>query len=248
MILQSSVIRVTPCRKQWSLFWTFRWIFTMWRTLMTHFFYTWDLWNFSAKMRTCVQGMRAYSTCVRSSLSVSRCNHATPATKFQQIKNLPTVLTIVLKRFHDDGTKIITPISYNEILTVGHLTSSTATSCVSNQYLLYAVISHNSDSSHAGHYTASIRDNSNCWWLYNDSSVQIDANVLNQPNAYMLFYCQAEAISVSNRPVCPTSRPMNWRDTEAVHSTHMWNVASLNWSVHWKPPYQLAAWRPLLLV
>lgn len=57
-------------------------------------------------------------------------------------------------------------------------------------YRLYAVVSHSGSGPHSGHYYAHVRSGQNRWHEMNDSTVrevQV-SQVLNQRNAYMLFY------------------------------------------------------------
>lgn len=111
--------------------------------------------------------------------------------------SLPPILIIQLKRFiykpspkHKDLElhKITRPL---KISTEIHLNQSNT----AFTYRLYALVNHHGSSIHNGHYTATIKHQSNdrMWMNFNDDAriqtVNIDGEVINQNStAYLLFY------------------------------------------------------------
>ncbi|CAF2117289.1 unnamed protein product [Rotaria magnacalcarata] len=130
------------------------------------------------------------------------------------INELSPILIIDFKRFtatFDSIDKLLHKVNYNDLLNVtSYMTSDLFTandksqninSSTNNLYKLYAVINHIGDNLNSGHYYLYIRSSDNRWFLVDDAHCQhVSSNeVLNHPEAFMLFYAK----------VCPASVSMN---------------------------------------
>ncbi|XP_076840757.1 uncharacterized protein LOC143485271 [Brachyhypopomus gauderio] len=97
------------------------------------------------------------------------------------------VLTIVLKRFDFNGSKIAKDVRYPEYLDMRPFMSQSHGE--PQLYGLYAVLVHSGISCHAGHYYCYVKSGNEQWYKMNDASVTVSdiQSVLNQ-QAYLLFY------------------------------------------------------------
>nr|DBA19425.1 TPA: hypothetical protein GDO54_015263 [Pyxicephalus adspersus] len=118
------------------------------------------------------------------------CNQLVTAKKRSTIHKPPNIMTISLKRFDMfTGSKLTKKIKYPKRLNITQCTSDRKKS---TKYDLYAVLVHIGSSCQSGHYYAYVKDNSDRWYLMNDSQVTSCkvTTVLNQ-EAYLLFYTRA---------------------------------------------------------
>eukprot|EP01103_Thecamoeba_quadrilineata_P011259 TRINITY_DN264_c0_g1_i2.p1 TRINITY_DN264_c0_g1~~TRINITY_DN264_c0_g1_i2.p1 ORF type:complete len:404 (+),score=85.05 TRINITY_DN264_c0_g1_i2:996-2207(+) len=118
---------------------------------------------------------------------VNRCKRLSRARKRLMVYKPPSVLTIQLKRFNyfsSHGGKINRHIEFDETLNLRKV-------CESNydiKYKLYAVLVHQGDSTHSGHYYSFVRTG-NSWFEMNDSHVrQVTISEVLRQRAYILFY------------------------------------------------------------
>ncbi|CAF4959662.1 unnamed protein product, partial [Rotaria magnacalcarata] len=127
-----------------------------------------------------------------------------------RICTLSPILMINFKRFtatFDSIDKLLHKVNYNELLNVtSYMTSDLFTtndksrninSSTNNLYKLYAVINHIGDNLNSGHYYSYIRSSDNRWFLVDDAHCQHASSneILNHPEAFMLFYVKASAHS-----------------------------------------------------
>lgn len=138
-----------------------------------------------------------------------KCKKLVNATKQFTIHQAPQILHVHLKRFTPTGRKIVGHIDFPEHLQLSNFMSSDAVDVSSTNlapnlaadhrkcpaqpdpaYRLYAVVCHSGSGPHSGHYFAHVRSGLQRWHCMNDSSVTESniGNVLNQRNAYLLFY------------------------------------------------------------
>lgn len=123
------------------------------------------------------------------------------ATKRMQVKLLPKVLILNLKRFSfvkgkGGAQKVGKPIKYEEKLTFDR--SWLADDVPSQEYYVTALICHHGDSVHKGHYTCIVRYNSE-WYLYDDTIVRrIDHKEVGaqQYTVYLLVYQSRGTVSM----------------------------------------------------
>jgi len=90
---------------------------------------------------------------------------------------LPNILIIVLKRYSENGTKILSDVKYDKILSI-RLDNEV------KKYHLTSIINHYGNL-YNGHYTASIKLNEK-WYNVDDNNININTEYDN--NAYILFY------------------------------------------------------------
>ena len=88
---------------------------------------------------------------------------------------LPNILIIVLKRYSDNGTKIVSDVKYDKILSI-RLGNDV------KKYHLKSIINHYGNL-YNGHYTSSIKLNEK-WYNIDDNNINIGCD----NNAYILFY------------------------------------------------------------
>lgn len=110
------------------------------------------------------------------------CGQLVAATKQFRLLDLPNILTIHLKRFQ------MTP--YGEPSKVGREVSFTPVLRHSNcLYDLYAVLVHEGQTCHSGHYHCFVRASNGSWYSMNDESVhQVGLATVLKQKAYLLFY------------------------------------------------------------
>ena len=102
--------------------------------------------------------------------------------------SLPKILVLDLKRFNINGKKIQSPINIetNELDLTSYVDGYDKNSY---KYELYGVCNH-SGGTMGGHYTATIRNKMNNWYLFNDTNVKKinNFNGENNTSGYCLFY------------------------------------------------------------
>ena len=117
------------------------------------------------------------------------CNVNQDCTLFVEVKKVPNILILHLKRFIDNGSNIFRD---NSILTCNPYSLSLKTTTdneisLSHSNKLVAQICHSGTFS-GGHYWANILNGSTC----NDKSVMpIKPDTLNNRDSYVLFYIQS---------------------------------------------------------
>ncbi|XP_040211979.1 ubiquitin carboxyl-terminal hydrolase 42-like [Rana temporaria] len=119
-----------------------------------------------------------------------QCNQLVTAKMRSMIHEAPIILPLCLKRFDVfTGAKLTKKISYPEILNVSQYTTRKE----DINYNLYAVLVHRGYSCQSGHYYAYVKARNDQWYLMNDEQVTpCNVNtVLNQEEAYLLFYMRA---------------------------------------------------------
>ncbi|KAI5189209.1 ubiquitin carboxyl-terminal hydrolase 22/27/51 [Nematocida minor] len=114
---------------------------------------------------------------------ICECGNSKEYTKKVEIKELPSVLCLHLKRYemkNKNVLKIDTVISYPEVLIIND-----------KVFNLYSIIMHSGDID-SGHYIAYTRRNSQ-WYLTNDEEIMRVSlvDVLNKP-VYILFYTEED--------------------------------------------------------
>lgn len=112
-----------------------------------------------------------------------KCKELTIAKKDIRIWTLPEILTINLKRFKNNCTKINNYIEYPENLDMN--TCKCYISDTTCKYNLYSVIEHHG-SFNGGHYTIDVKYGNN-WYQINDDRV-IPGSFSCKNSAYILFY------------------------------------------------------------
>ncbi|XP_040197505.1 ubiquitin carboxyl-terminal hydrolase 17-like protein C [Rana temporaria] len=119
-----------------------------------------------------------------------QCNQLVTAKMRSMIHEAPIILPLCLKRFDAfTGAKLTKKISYPEILNVSQYTTRKE----DINYNLYGVLVHRGYSCQSGHYYAYVKARNDQWYLMNDEQVTpCNVNtVLNQEEAYLLFYMRA---------------------------------------------------------
>ena len=91
---------------------------------------------------------------------------------------LPKILILVLKRYSENGTKILSEIKYDQILYIKNGKSII-------KYSLVSII-HHFGNLYNGHYTSSVKINKN--WYYIDDCSIIKSENKDMSSAYILFY------------------------------------------------------------
>ena len=101
--------------------------------------------------------------------------------------SLPKILVLDLKRFNINGKKIQSPINIETELDLSPYVDGYNKNCY--KYELYGVCNH-SGGTMGGHYTATIRNKMNNWYLFNDTIVKKinNFNGENNTSGYCLFY------------------------------------------------------------
>jgi len=119
-----------------------------------------------------------------------RCKKLSRARKRLMVYKPPAVLTIQLKRFSFSmyGGKINRHIGFEENLNMKQICASPH----DIKYSLYAVLVHQGDSTHSGHYYSFVKANDR-WFEMNDSQVRpVSGHDVLRQKAYILFYQRCE--------------------------------------------------------
>jgi hypothetical protein len=120
-----------------------------------------------------------------------KCNVLVDAAKAFSIYEAPLVLTIQLKRFRFNGSKISKKIDFTENLDVSSFLSHKHRSV---KYKLYGVIVHHGTTCYFGHYYAYVKSPSGIWYCMNDSSVnQASVSTVLKQDAYILMYIRDDS-------------------------------------------------------
>lgn len=124
------------------------------------------------------------------------CKSKQPATKQFSLQQIPRVLTIQLKRFTNFGKKDMRTMQYPEELDLSRYSRG------AGRYSLYGVLVHSGHSCHSGHYYSFVKAGNGLWYEMNDSSVSqaSTSRVVNNSNAYILFYIQKVEAPAPPRP------------------------------------------------
>uniref|UniRef100_M1DJ86 Ubiquitin carboxyl-terminal hydrolase n=1 Tax=Solanum tuberosum TaxID=4113 RepID=M1DJ86_SOLTU len=138
-------------------------------------------------------GGRLVSMCSKSiEFSCEKCKTQGPFEKQLLIDRAPSVATLCLKRFNNDGfvvQKVDKHVSFPLELDMLHYTNK-----INNEemkYDLYAVIVHLGFSISSGHYYSFIRCNPNEWYKFNDEHVHwVHEDHVLAEQAYILFYAK----------------------------------------------------------
>uniref|UniRef100_A0A672G7U7 Ubiquitin carboxyl-terminal hydrolase n=1 Tax=Salarias fasciatus TaxID=181472 RepID=A0A672G7U7_SALFA len=120
----------------------------------------------------------------------SNCNNMVTATKCLSVHQESNVLTIALKRFHYDGTKITRKVKYPENLDLRPFMSESEGEPLG--YKLYAVLVHQGRKSYVGHYYCYVKASDSKWYHMDDEKVSIsDIETVLKQEAYVLFYIKS---------------------------------------------------------
>uniref|UniRef100_A0A672HST8 Ubiquitin carboxyl-terminal hydrolase n=1 Tax=Salarias fasciatus TaxID=181472 RepID=A0A672HST8_SALFA len=120
----------------------------------------------------------------------SNCNNMVTATKCLSVHQESNVLTIALKRFHYDGTKITRKVKYPENLDLRPFMSESEGEPLG--YKLYAVLVHQGRKSCVGHYYCYVKASDSKWYHMDDEKVSIsDIETVLKQEAYVLFYIKS---------------------------------------------------------
>ncbi|XP_074595691.1 ubiquitin carboxyl-terminal hydrolase 2-like isoform X1 [Brevipalpus obovatus] len=136
----------------------------------------------------CLKEFTALEELSRDELAkCERCNKPTKSTKRLAIEKAPPVLVLHLKRFSNEGYKLVLPkvIASERIFTK------------SKCYTLNSIVLHHGGSIRSGHYTSYGRHGSK-WYHFNDERVSELKNFIPEDveDAYILFYVES---SISSR-------------------------------------------------
>ncbi|XP_076852082.1 ubiquitin carboxyl-terminal hydrolase 42-like [Brachyhypopomus gauderio] len=124
----------------------------------------------------------------------TKCKKMVHASKRFTVHRSSNVLTIALKRFDFNGSKIAKDVRYPEYLDMRPFMSQSHGE--PQLYGLYAVLVHSGISCHAGHYYCYVKSGNGQWYKMNDASVTVSdiQSVLNQ-QAYLLFYIRTAKVN-----------------------------------------------------
>ncbi|XP_076851902.1 ubiquitin carboxyl-terminal hydrolase 42-like [Brachyhypopomus gauderio] len=130
----------------------------------------------------------------------TKCKKMVHASKRFTVHRSSNVLTIALKRFDFNGSKIAKDVRYPEYLDMRPFMSQSHGE--PQLYGLYAVLVHSGISCHAGHYYCYVKSGNEQWYKMNDASVTVSdiQSVLNQ-QAYLLFYIRKSDWELNNSPM-----------------------------------------------
>jgi ubiquitin C-terminal hydrolase len=125
------------------------------------------------------------------------------ATRRLQIKSLPKVLILCLKRFAFNASKgcpqkVKKPIQYDQKLS-WHRSWFAEADKPPPEYCISAVICHHGEAVSGGHYTAIVRYNAE-WYLYDDTTVQKMEGrevAAHQASAYLLVYQASSTVDMT---------------------------------------------------
>jgi ubiquitin C-terminal hydrolase len=126
----------------------------------------------------------------RNSYECGKCKKRVDARKRMTIDILPEVLTLQMKRFTANSAQKITKhVSFAESLDTRDFCSNSTSGPERPEYDLYAVLVHEGQSCHSGHYHCFVKAPSGLWASMNDSSVTtVGLNTVLKQCAYILFY------------------------------------------------------------
>lgn len=129
------------------------------------------------------------------------CGKLSDASKQYQVQQPPNVLTVHLKRFQmlpQGMIKINRDIEFGPEF---DLTPYMVNGSGKAIYDLYAVLVHEGQSCHSGHYHCFVKNSNGCWYSMNDESIhQVSLATVLKQKAYILFY-QKRAGSKDGMPV-----------------------------------------------
>ncbi|KAI8458795.1 hypothetical protein BY996DRAFT_4576703, partial [Phakopsora pachyrhizi] len=128
----------------------------------------------------------------------SKCKRLRNAKLVRSVFTPPAVLTLQLMKYSARGSKIHKRIQFEESLDLRPVMGDGARP---TRYNLYAVVCHQGQTIHSGHYYSYIKTSDGKWYLADDSTVQRVTNtrhILVNPNAYVLFYSRDRADFLSS--------------------------------------------------
>jgi hypothetical protein len=128
----------------------------------------------------------------------TQCNGYTNASKKLDIREAPLNLIINLKKFDQFGAKIKSGLDYpNQFNLNDYVYKMEKTTKKGNNltYELYAVINHEGDHSHWGHYNWYVKNLDGNWYNCDDSKIKKfnGSNTKDLDKAYILFYRLADS-------------------------------------------------------
>ncbi|KAH0723881.1 hypothetical protein KY290_005327 [Solanum tuberosum] len=136
------------------------------------------------------KALESFTKIEKIEFSCEKCKTQGPFEKQLLIDRAPSVATLCLKRFNNDGfvvQKVDKHVSFPLELDMLHYTNK-----INNEemkYDLYAVIVHLGFSISSGHYYSFIRCNPNEWYKFNDEHVHwVHEDHVLAEQAYILFY------------------------------------------------------------
>lgn len=129
------------------------------------------------------------------------CSSLADATKQFKVHSAPNILTVQLKRFqmHMQGmTKIHRDVDFTPELDLTPFMSDDKAKVL---YDLYAVLVHEGQSCHSGHYFCFVKGSSGMWYAMNDERVhQVSLGTVLRQKAYILFYEKRAAVKSVGLP------------------------------------------------
>ncbi|XP_049372498.1 ubiquitin carboxyl-terminal hydrolase 20-like [Solanum verrucosum] len=138
------------------------------------------------------KALESFTKIEKIEFSCEKCKTQGPFEKQLLIDRAPSVATLCLKRFNNDGfvvQKVDKHVSFPLELDMFHYTNK-----INNEemkYDLYAVIVHSGFSISSGHYYSFIRCNPNEWYKFNDEQVHwVHKDHVLAEQAYILFYAK----------------------------------------------------------
>ncbi|XP_049993722.1 ubiquitin carboxyl-terminal hydrolase 17-like protein B [Alexandromys fortis] len=143
------------------------------------------------------------------------CQEKTAASKTLTVQDAPKVLLLVLNRFSEfTGDNKTREVSYPESLYFQPYVSQSSGGPL--VYALYAVLVHNGQTCHSGHYFCYVKAGNGQWYEMDDCTVnRCDVILVLRQPAYVLFYIQQTALTGSavdaptgrvSRDLCPESQ------------------------------------------
>lgn len=130
------------------------------------------------------------------------CSSLADATKQFKVHSAPNILTVQLKRFqmHMQGmTKIHRDVDFTPELDLTPFMSDDNAKVL---YDLYAVLVHEGQSCHSGHYFCFVKGSSGMWYAMNDERVhQVSLGTVLRQKAYILFYEKRAAVKSVGLPM-----------------------------------------------
>eukprot|EP01062_Namystynia_karyoxenos_P037473 TRINITY_DN27270_c0_g1_i2.p1 TRINITY_DN27270_c0_g1~~TRINITY_DN27270_c0_g1_i2.p1 ORF type:complete len:783 (+),score=209.32 TRINITY_DN27270_c0_g1_i2:62-2410(+) len=120
-----------------------------------------------------------------------RCGQKQPCVRRIRISRLPPVLVVHLKRFEQDGQRLLklhSPVRVPLRAELGWACTEGARAVAPTSYELFALIHHHGSIS-GGHYTAHVRKKDSRWYLCNDSKVSVaEPPEGSSTTAYICFF------------------------------------------------------------
>uniref|UniRef100_A0A2R5LFQ0 Ubiquitin carboxyl-terminal hydrolase n=1 Tax=Ornithodoros turicata TaxID=34597 RepID=A0A2R5LFQ0_9ACAR len=149
-----------------------------------------------------------------------RCRKKVRAQKRFTVHRPPKVATIQFKRFDSMGHKVTRQMTYCDKLDLRPYMSDRQGAPL--MYRLFGVLVHYGHTCNSGHYLCYVKNSNDSWYLMNDQQVHEVGlqKVLNQENAYLLFYVRhmpRENVVKKSAPLTLSNSP----SVEPVRNGHI---------------------------